>query len=231
MFPPTPDRIALFPLSSVLFPGAAMTLHLFEPRYLKLMAERLEADPIFGVVLTRDGHEVGDQPEIHEIGVAAALVTGARHEDGRYSIVVQGTSRFRAANLSWANDYLMADVTWLDDEESDSEELEALSEATKALFIDYVIALAERLGNQQATRELPQTIEATLVSDPERRAYQIASQLPLNSWQQQELLELPTAAERVRWVHELVKRERRMVDISGPATSITSHPTTAFSAN
>ena len=48
-------RIPLFPLRSVLCPGVALPLHVFEERY-RLMVDRcLERDEPFGVVLIRDG--------------------------------------------------------------------------------------------------------------------------------------------------------------------------------
>jgi Lon protease-like protein len=208
-----------------------MTLHLFEPRYLKLMAERAEIDPIFGVVLTRDGHEVGDQPEIHSIGTAASLVTGTKHDDGRYSIIVQGTRQFRVGAHDWTNDYLMADIQWLPHGEPATASTAELSETARRLFIEYVVALAENLGNERAKRELPAAIDDALITDPDRRAFQIAGHLPLNTWQQQQILELGTASERLHAVVELIRRERALIDITGPATALTTHPTSTFSMN
>ena len=54
--------IPLFPLGTVLVPGLVLPLHIFEPRYRRLLAdlaERPEADRGFGVVAIREGHEVG----------------------------------------------------------------------------------------------------------------------------------------------------------------------------
>ncbi|MEX2372401.1 MAG: LON peptidase substrate-binding domain-containing protein, partial [Dehalococcoidia bacterium] len=53
------DRLRLFPLRTVLFPGMALSLQVFEERYRVLVAECLEADEPFGVVLIREGPEVG----------------------------------------------------------------------------------------------------------------------------------------------------------------------------
>jgi len=54
-----------------------LPLHIFEERYRELMRDRQGSDPIFGVVLTRQGREVADTPEINGIGTAATLVAAA----------------------------------------------------------------------------------------------------------------------------------------------------------
>jgi Lon protease-like protein len=228
---PLPSRIALFPLAICLFPGATLSLHLFEPRYLKLMRERAELDPIFGVVLTKEGREVGDEPEIHTVGTAASLVTAVQHDDGRFSMVVQGTQRFRVGDRDWDRGYLMADVEWLPSTEFESGGTLALADDLQGMFIDYVIALADQLGNQRAKRELPDAISGALAINPEIRAFQIAAQLPLNTWQQQSLLEIDALDERLTGIVELVRRERRLVQIAGPATAPESHPGSKFSSN
>ena len=107
-----PERIPLFPLGVVLFPGMLLPLHLFEERYRRLMQVHQGNDPIFGVVLTRQGREVGDQPQVHEVGTAATLVAAGRYPDGRYDIVVRGGRRFRVEEGDWASSYLTASVSW-----------------------------------------------------------------------------------------------------------------------
>ena len=115
MTEPGSDRLPVFPLGLVLFPGMLLPLHLFEERYLRLMEERRGVDPIFGVVLTKQGGEVGDQPEIHHIGTAARLLGAGRYPDGRYDIIVRGGRRFRVDGGDWTAGYFTASVTWLDE--------------------------------------------------------------------------------------------------------------------
>lgn len=195
------------------------------------MEERAETDPIFGVVLTREGREVGDEPEIHNVGTAASLVTGIKHEHGQYSIIVQGTRRFRVGNHDWDDGYLMADVEWLPYLERPSPEVSELADIAQRLFLDYVTCLADQLGNTRAKRELPGALAEALVSDPERRSFQIAGVLPLNTWQQQALLEIDDSGARLDAILNHLRRERRLIDITGPATSPESHPGSMFSAN
>jgi hypothetical protein len=78
---------------------------------------------------------------------------------------------------------------------------------------------------------LPDAIAGALVSDPDRRSYQIAGQLPLNTWQQQTLLEIDHVEDRLNAILDLLRRERRLIDVAGPSTSPDVHPGTTFSAN
>ena len=51
-------RIPLFPLNVVLFPGMALPLHIFEPRYQQMIRRCLDEDGLFGVCLIDVGQEV-----------------------------------------------------------------------------------------------------------------------------------------------------------------------------
>jgi uncharacterized protein len=66
--------IPLFPLETVLFPYTALPLHIFEPRYREMVMHCLETDSPFGVVLIREGREVGDaEVQVHEVGTLARI--------------------------------------------------------------------------------------------------------------------------------------------------------------
>ncbi len=95
---PETGRLRLFPLNTVLFPGAALNLHVFEDRYRKMIAECLDAGEAFGVVLIRDGEEAGD-PGVtpHEVGTTAEIADVTLLPAGRYYISTTGGRRFRIA--------------------------------------------------------------------------------------------------------------------------------------
>ena len=67
--------LPLFPLHSVLCPGMALPLHIFEPRYREMIGACLEAETPFGVVLIRDGREVGPLAgHIADVGTTAVIL-------------------------------------------------------------------------------------------------------------------------------------------------------------
>ena len=67
-------HLPLFPLNTVLFPGMMMPLNIFEPRYLEMIDYCMEKNSPFGVVLIRDGNEVGGGAFPHQIGVRNYLL-------------------------------------------------------------------------------------------------------------------------------------------------------------
>lgn len=91
-------RLAVFPLpSTVLFPGALMPLHIFEPRYREMMADVLASNRRIGIARLKPGFEANYQgrPPIFEICGAGAIVQETKRSDGRYDIVVRGIARVK----------------------------------------------------------------------------------------------------------------------------------------
>ena len=87
-------QLPLFPLGTVLVPGATLPLQLFEPRYIELLSDLVNAMdvPEFGVVAIRQGHEVGADAvrDLHEVGCVARVVQAAPVGDGRYFVLSHG---------------------------------------------------------------------------------------------------------------------------------------------
>ena len=110
-------ELPLFPLHSVLCPGIALPLHIFEPRYREMVGHCLETGSPFGVVLIRDGREVGPLAgHIADVGTTAAIRQAGRYPDGRLDIVTVGEQRFRIVSVdSSAAPYLVGTVEELDE--------------------------------------------------------------------------------------------------------------------
>ena len=88
------NRLPLFPLDVVLFPGELIPLHIFEPRYRSMVARCLEYDRRFGLIY-HDSDRFG--PFLMEEGRVGALAGIERYhglEDGRSLILVKGEGRF-----------------------------------------------------------------------------------------------------------------------------------------
>ena len=84
----------LFPLNTVLFPGGPLPLRVFEPRYLDMISRCMKDDAAFGVLLIRDGQEVGPVTT-HEIGTLATIIDWYQGSDGLLGVTAIGTQRFR----------------------------------------------------------------------------------------------------------------------------------------
>ncbi len=99
--------IPLFPLKTVLFPGGVLPLRIFEPRYLDMIADCLRHDTGIGVVLIRDGSEVGGVPAIHELGTLSRIHYWHKRSDGLLGVTLRGESRFRILETEVRPDRLM----------------------------------------------------------------------------------------------------------------------------
>lgn len=95
--PPPPEtlEIPLFPLKTVLLPGARLGLKVFEQRYLDMAAERMRADLPFGICLILSGDEVGPPATPHGIGVLAHIERADMEQLGILQLSVRGGRRFR----------------------------------------------------------------------------------------------------------------------------------------
>jgi Lon protease-like protein len=113
----TPDAeflLPLFPLPNlVFFPQTRLPLHVFEPRYRKMIADVLARDQRFGIVLLRPGYEAdyAGAPAVHACGTMGRIDQTVPLEDGRYNILVYGESRFRIIDEASREPYRTARVT------------------------------------------------------------------------------------------------------------------------
>ncbi|MBO0841030.1 MAG: LON peptidase substrate-binding domain-containing protein [Sciscionella sp.] len=121
------DSLPLFPLGTVLLPGANLPLHVFEPRYRQLVVdlttEAVDADS-FGVIAIRKGWsaDIHDLRELHRVGCTAVLREVRRLPDGRFDIVTTGDRRFRLLSIDHTTaPYLVGTVQWLPDTEVPTE--------------------------------------------------------------------------------------------------------------
>jgi len=127
--------VPLFPLPNVvLFPGAPLPLHVFEPRYRKMVADALGSHRKIGIVLLKPGYEQDYQgrPPIYPLGCSGTIVEDERLEDGRYNILLLGQSRFRVLGEQAGEPYRLAAVEELPDAVGDAASLEPLRERVLA---------------------------------------------------------------------------------------------------
>ncbi len=202
-------RLRLFPLNTVLFPGAVLNLHVFEERYRRLIAECLDASEAFGVVLIRDGQEAGD-PDVtpHEIGTTAEISEVTPLPAGRYYISTTGGRRFRIERIVSRDPYLTADVEFLDDERDDADaRASELAQRVLGDFREYVRLLVAFSGN---------ATDVEMPHDPVEASYVVGDALQVADALKQRLLELRTAEARLAaelsFLRRLLPQLRSLLD-------------------
>jgi hypothetical protein len=201
------ELLPLFPLGTVLFPGALMPLHIFEPRYRLLIRRCIERQRPFGIVLIRSGTEVGAGAEPHDVGTEAKIVAESPLPDGRSYIVTRGERRFAVeAVIADAEPYLIGQVRYLDEPDGDR----AADHARVALDAlgSYLLAVVAVTDDARGERALADELRS---SPPSDLAYRIAGSLAVNAPQQQALLELETASARLAEETRILNRETEIL--------------------
>jgi uncharacterized protein len=110
------DSLPLFPLHTVLVPGARLQLRIFEPRYLDLIGSCSRDGSGFGVCLILDGSEAGEPAAPVALGTEARIVDFTTLPGGLLGITVLGGRRFQVERTRVRdNGLIVADVIWLDE--------------------------------------------------------------------------------------------------------------------
>jgi Lon protease-like protein len=174
-------ELPLFPLNSVLFPGAILPLHIFEERYKQMIGRCLQSGSPFGVLLIRSGNEVGEATEPFEVGTTARIVRVQHLDERRMNLICLGERRFRLLRKLRDTPYLVGEVEPLDSTDIEGEDVAELAETVAALFAEYYrIYLA--VSNQWA-RQIGMPGGAAELADF------VGSRLAVSPWTRQRLLE------------------------------------------
>lgn len=194
-------ELPLFPLSSVLFPGMPINLHVFEERYKLMMNECIQKREPFGVVLIQDGREAGD-PTVtpHNIGCTAQITQVQPLSQGRMQITAIGRERFRIHSLNYEKPYLSGLVENFPLIEEDPLEIRRYGRYLRRLLDRYLRILEEAGQIKYDDNQLP--------GDPMTLAY-LASVLlqQITEEQKQELLEVEQATQMLNDLSQIYRRE------------------------
>lgn len=98
----------LFPLHTVLFPGGALALRIFEPRYVDMIGMCLREGREFGVVAIEQGSEGRPGAAFHLDGTLARIETWDQGDDGLLHLIVRGTRRCRVLDHGAASNGLVS---------------------------------------------------------------------------------------------------------------------------
>lgn len=184
---PTPatEQLPLFPLQTVLFPAGPLPLRIFEPRYVDMIGRCMKAGTGFGVVLIREGGEVGSVGAVADIGTHARIEDFSQLPDGLLGLLCRGDRRFRLLDRHQAADGLnVGTIEWL---------IDAPRVPLPAEF-EPLAALLERVLPELGA--LYANIE-TRFDDADWVGCRLAEILPIEQGEKQRLLEAADPVERL----------------------------------
>jgi Lon protease-like protein len=181
--------LPLFPLRTVLLPGAALDLRIFEARYLDMVRECGRHGSGFGVCLILDGDEAGAPATPVAYGTEARIEDFGTTPDGLLSLRVRGHRRFHAAAIRVRdNGLLVADVIWCED-----------AAASLRLRPEHALLseLLRRMLEQAGGAVDP---DPALFEDAAWLGWRLAELLPLSLQRRQQLLQINDPHARLQWL-------------------------------
>jgi Lon protease-like protein len=177
----------------VLFPGAPLPLHIFEPRYKEMIADCRRSDTPFGIIRVVD-------KGLADIGCTAEILTVTKeYSDGRLDLVAEGRQRFEVVELNHERSFLRAEVLLL----TDVPGTPLPAETARAIqFHRELLTLAGAVQDLSAT-------------DPAALSFNLAGSLPLDLDFKQTLLEMTSERERIpalaAYLENIIPSLRRVV--------------------
>jgi ATP-dependent Lon protease len=204
MTDPTPITrvIPIFPLAHVQFPGALTPLHIFEPRYRKLLKDVMDGDKVFGIIYCGEETKIeSERLPLGSVGCTVEVAVVQALPDGRSNILCVGVKRYHVLDYVEGEPYLQAEVELLDDEPA-FEDLSSQKGRAKDLFHRWLIA--NRKLKDESDRETSEVPD--LPDDAQALSFIVAAYLEIEANVKQRLLELTSTAARLRQVNEILEK-------------------------
>lgn len=191
-------EVPLFPLSIVLFPGMALPLHIFEPRYRDMMADCLADQAPFGVVLTVAESAPGQEAPA-KVGTLARIADYEHLPDGRYNLLALGTRRFQVLETRHERPYLTGLVRPFCDAARDDADMGSLINGARTALSNYLKVVMSLVGSPERQIDIPTAAEDL--------SFLIGMCLTCEDCEKQELLEMVSVAQRLRAGARMLRAE------------------------
>lgn len=190
--------LPLFPLRSVLYPGASLQLRIFEPRYVDMVRDCMRHGSGFGVCTILEGEEVGDPAVPAAVGTVATITDFDTTAEGLLGIAAHGGARFRVQHTRVKTDGLLCGVVeiWPD-------ELEQHVPVELALLQGIAERLIETMGSDWHDAPRSDYDNASWLG------FRLAGLLPLTGPEHQRMLELDDPLQRLTELRDILPRFQR----------------------
>ena len=190
------ETVPIFPLQTVLYPGALLPLKIFEVRYMDMARACLKDGRPFGICLIKEGLEVG-LPAIPEpVGCLARIAECDMEELGILKVKAEGVERFRIVSSEVSKAGLIVGEIEKYEPESLAGDVAGLAECVE--FLRKVIA---GIGAQRFAGPFE-------FGDASWVGFRLAEILPLRTDVKQKLLELTDPGLRVAVLHRFLRQQQ-----------------------
>lgn len=198
------EELPLFPLNTVLFPYAALQVHIFEDRYREMIRECIEFEKPFGIVLIRRVAESGAEVEPYMVGTAVRIVQVQHYDDGRMDLHVQGERRFRIREIDESRSFLIGKVEPVI--ELEIEETPRAQDLIYRAREEFEHLIQKLFARQELS------VKIQFPTDPVVLSFTIANLLPMENLEKQRLLETTDTLERVEELIPILQTQNLEVE-------------------
>jgi ATP-dependent Lon protease len=202
-----PEELPILPLRGlVVYPQTAIPLTVGQPRSVKLVDDVVNGDRLVGLVTSLDPEmETPGPDDIHRIGTLASIHRLFRAPDGTIRLLVQGLTRIQIDEFTETEPYLRARITSLPETPDETLETQAL--------VRNVVEQFQRLA--ELVPNIPNELvsSALNVDEPLQLVYAVATYIRMDIDKAQELLEMETLSEKLRYLMEVLSKELEVLEL------------------
>lgn len=200
-------QIPLLPLRGLLvFPGMVLHLDVGRAKSVKALEKAMVDDNLILLSTQEEVHiEEPEKEQIFEIGTVARVKQMLKLPNGTIRVLVEGTGRARIEDFLQEEEYFEVQISYVDEDEERTPEIEALMRTVLANFEQY-INLSKKI--------IPETFASVSdISEPGRLADIITSHLPLKIRDKQDILETLGVKERLEKLLGILNNEREVLEL------------------
>jgi len=195
------EMLPVLPLRDiVVFPHMIVPLFVGREKSVRALEDVMREDKQILLVAQKNAAQDEPQPEdIYSVGTVSTVLQLLKLPDGTVKVLVEGGRRARIMKYGDKNEFFQAEVEYIDEQDGDEKELEALSRSVVGEFEQYI-----KLNKKIPPEAL---VSINQIEDASKLADTVASHLALKISEKQELLEIQTTGERLERVYSYMEGE------------------------
>jgi len=184
----------------VVFPHMIVPLFVGREKSVRALEDVMREDKQILLVAQKNAAQDEPQPEdIYEVGTVSTVLQLLKLPDGTVKVLVEGGRRAKIVKYGENEAFFQAEVEFIDEEDGEQKELEALSRSVVSEFEQYI-----KLNKKIPPEAL---VSINQIEDSSKLADTVASHLALKISEKQELLEIKTTGERLERVYSYMEGE------------------------
>lgn len=207
---PTDSNIVSIPVlplrDVVVYPFMVVPLFVGRERSIKALEVAMAADK--QILLATQKNATDDQPtkeSIHSVGTLATVLQLLKLPDGTVKVLVEGVKRGKIKRFVESEEYFLADVILLEDENVTNREVEIFVRSLKSQFEQYV----------KLNRKIPAEIMASIlaIDDGSRLGDTVAAHLNIKLEEKQKILAIDNLPKRLEKLMSLLENEIDLLQV------------------